>query len=255
MGKKFLAIILLTLTLTTTSSYANNICNNYHIVVNKDNRLSADYVPDNLVMPNVEFYSPGDHEKNYMEETAARALEQMFEGAKQDGITLVAVSGYRSYNRQEVLYGNALSQHGDHQMCVAHAGASEHQTGLVMDVVGTSGHLLTQSFGGTPEGIWVAENCHKYGFIVRYLEGKEHITGVIYEPWHLRYVGEELATYCYTNHLVMEELVYCCDEEKNNGIRGMEEELNMNIRDIINILQFNVVEQVNNGTLFNVFKL
>ncbi|OON98665.1 MAG: hypothetical protein ATN35_04100 [Epulopiscium sp. Nele67-Bin004] len=180
--------------------------NIYHQIVNTDNILLADYVPPNLVKPNVLFYNQGNLEQNYIEQEAAIALEKMFNSAKQEGITLVAVSGYRSYARQLMLYNNAISNHGIDYKGVAIPGASEHQIGLTMDIVGVSGHLLQQSFDTTPEWEWLAQNAHLFGYIMRYPADKEHVTGIIYEPWHFRYVGEELATYCYTNNLALEEV-------------------------------------------------
>ncbi|OOB77365.1 MAG: hypothetical protein BEN19_02155 [Epulopiscium sp. Nuni2H_MBin003] len=178
----------------------------YSVIINQTNTLKEEYTPINLVMPKVKFYTPGNIEKNYMELEAATHLEQMFNDAIQEGIILYAVSGYRSYERQKQLYDIAVQTYGEAQNTVAKPGQSGHQTGLVMDIVGESGHLLLQSFGNTKEGVWVRHNAHKYGFIIRYPKEKEHITGIVYEPWHIRYVGIELATYCYTNNMTLEEV-------------------------------------------------
>lgn len=183
--------------------------NPYHILINKQVSLSKDYKPSNLVMPNVRFASPGNLEKNYMEYNAAKALEKMFDEAKQQKIRLTAVSGYRSYSRQEQLYKAAVAKEGVNQRGTAKPGESEHQTGLAMDI-----NSISQSFGNTKEGIWLAQNAHKYGFIIRYPKGKEHITGYMYEPWHIRYVGNELAEYCYTHQVALEEVEYCCMNER-----------------------------------------
>lgn len=183
--------------------------NPYHILINKQNRLSPNYKPSNLVIPNVTFQSPGNIEKNYMEATAAKALEEMFVAAKSQNIRLVAISGYRSYSRQSTLYKNALSTYGNNQIGTARPGESEHQSGLAMDL-----NSISQSFQYTKEGKWLAQNAHYYGFIIRYPKGKSHITGYMYEPWHVRYVGKELATYCYTNNLTLEELENCCVQDK-----------------------------------------
>lgn len=181
--------------------------NPYHILINKDHHLSANYKPSNLVIPKVTFQTPGNIEKNYMEATAASALEKMFEAAKADHIRLVAVSGYRSYSRQSVLYNNAVRAYGINQKGTAKPGESEHQTGLAMDL-----NSVSQSFANTKEGQWVAKNAHLYGFIIRYPQNKTNVTGYIYEPWHVRYVGTELATYCYQNNLTLEELETCCQK-------------------------------------------
>ena len=193
--------------------------NPYHLLINKDHPLSPDYKPNNLVIPNVKFQTPGNIEKNYMEATAAAALEKMFEAAKADNIRLVAISGYRSYARQTTLYNNAVRTYGKNQRSSAKAGESEHQSGLAMDL-----NSLYQSFGNTKEGKWLAQNAHLYGFIIRYPKGKTDVTGYIYEPWHVRYVGTELATYCYTNNLALEEIEFCCkkDEEIEMHISNSE---------------------------------
>ena len=82
----------------------------------------------------------------------------------------------------------------------ARPGYSEHQTGLAFDIINTD-----PSFDSTPEGKWLAANCYKYGFIIRYPKGKENITGFVYEPWHIRYLGVEIATSVYDSGLCLEE--------------------------------------------------
>ena len=190
-----------------TDVYDRN--NPYYIVVNKQNAVGQDYKPDNLVIPNVKFAEAGVLEKKHMEATAARNLELLFKAAAKDNIHLVAVSGYRSYNRQKTLYNNYVKQYGQAatDRFSAKPGHSEHQTGLAMDVSSKSvSYQLVQKFAETKEGQWLAKHAHEYGFIIRYPKDKEHITGYMYEPWHIRYVGKELATYLYTNHLTMEEM-------------------------------------------------
>jgi len=187
--------------LVNYSEVKRNPNNPYHILVNKENALDPTYVPDELVIPNVRFANYGDIEKNHMEKKAAEALENMFSAAKLENIDLIAISGYRSYERQKNLYYNAVRRLGIDQMSSAKGGHSEHQTGLAMDL-----NSLSQSFANTKEGLWLAENCYKFGFIIRYPEGKSEITGYIYEPWHIRYVGLELAEYCTLNNLALEEV-------------------------------------------------
>jgi len=218
MTKKFLPCFLLVCSfispnLSANTSYWSGYCPNnnpYHILVNKTHSLSPNYIPSNLVIPNVTFQSPGNIQKNYMEATAAKALEEMFVAAKAQGIRLVAISGYRNYNRQSVLYKNAIATYGVNQMSSAKPGHSEHQTGLAMDL-----NSIYQSFQYTKESKWLAQNAHLYGYIIRYPQNKTDITGYIYEPWHIRYVGPELATYCYTHNLTLEELTSCCTYYEN----------------------------------------
>lgn len=138
------------------------------------------------------------------------ALEDLFRALKEEeGLTLYAVSGYRSYTLQYEIYGGHLARGreiNETNLYSAAPGKSEHQTGLAMDVSCKSlGYRLVESFANTPEGTWLRENCWRFGFILRYQKGKEHITGYAYEPWHLRYVGVPLAYYLYTNNLTLEE--------------------------------------------------
>ncbi|MDP4551304.1 D-alanyl-D-alanine carboxypeptidase family protein [Alkalihalobacillus macyae] len=167
-----------------------------YVVANKERNLPADFVPENLVEPDVAFYAPEGDPKRLMVEEAAKALEEMFVAAEEEGHELKAVSGYRSYDRQEAIFAYNADRYGEEEanQVSAQAGQSEHQTGLTMDISTPSlGSSLTEEFGSTPEGQWVAENAHNYGFVVRYLKGKEEITGYQYEPWHVRYVGKEAA--------------------------------------------------------------
>ncbi|CAI9392122.1 M15 family metallopeptidase [Niallia sp. Sow4_A1] len=189
----------------------NIIQNPMNIVslVNKEFGLPDGYIPEDLVRPNVEFsFGNQDIEKSYMREEAAKALEDMFNGAKKSGITLYAVSGYRSYDRQTVLFGAEVDRVGEEKavQAVAYPGNSEHQTGLAMDISSKSADfLLTEEFGETKEGKWLKENAHLYGFILRYPEGKESITQYKYEPWHFRYVGKKSAKDIYENDWTLEE--------------------------------------------------
>lgn len=178
-------------------------------LVNKEFGLPDGYAPEDLVRPNVEFsFGNQDIEKSYMRKEAAKALEDMFNGAKKSGITLYAVSGYRSYNRQTEVYDAEVSRVGEEKavQAVAYPGNSEHQTGLAMDISSKSADfLLTEEFGETKEGKWLKENAHLYGFILRYPKGKEKITQYKFEPWHFRYVGKKSAKDIYENDWTLEE--------------------------------------------------
>lgn len=174
--------------------------------VNPEHRLPDGYEPPDLVAPDIRFSFDDDVDKRYVREEAGSALEELFAAAEADGYILYAISGYRSFERQESIYGTAINQDGADQDTVAEPGHSEHQTGLAMDVSSQSVNLeLTTDFKETPEGSWLAENAHHFGFIIRYPEGAEDITGYSYEPWHLRYVGEEVAKDIFDNHLTLEE--------------------------------------------------
>lgn len=131
-----------------------------------------------------------------MRTETATALEQMFAGAKQQGINLEVVSAYRSYSYQQTLYEGYVGSVGQSAADAesARAGYSEHQTGLSVDIGGTDNAcVLSQCFGTTPEGAWLAANAYKYGFLLRYPQDLESITGYEYEPWHFRYIGTYLS--------------------------------------------------------------
>lgn len=171
--------------------------NSITVCVNKNRYLASEFVPYDLVNPNVRL--SGSSSNTMMRQEAATALESLFDGAEAQGIYLYALSGYRSYYTQQSIY-NPYSGYS------APPGASEHQLGLAMDVTSNYyGTTLTPDFTYTIEGQWLKENAHKYGFVIRYLEGKESITGYYYEPWHIRYLGVDLATKLVEEEITLEE--------------------------------------------------
>ncbi|AOT73127.1 hypothetical protein Gferi_14015 [Geosporobacter ferrireducens] len=181
--------------------------NDILILVNKTNGFPSDYKPNDLTVPNVRFSFEGPHEKQNMRKEAAQALESLFKSAEREGIYLYAVSGFRSYSRQQAIYKNNVQKLGqiEADRVSAKSGHSEHQTGLAMDITSKgAGFALSEEFAFTREGEWVAENAHKYGYIIRYEKGKEHLTGYKYEPWHLRYVGADAAKEIYEKDLTLE---------------------------------------------------
>jgi len=132
----------------------------------------------------------------YMRAEAVSAFNSLVEQAALDGIELKMTTAYRSYGFQKILYDNYVAQYGEEEAgkFSAKPGESEHQTGLAVDVSSPSvNYQLTRDFGDTEEGRWLATHAHEFGFILRYPEGKENITGYMYEPWHLRYVGKFVA--------------------------------------------------------------
>lgn len=139
----------------------------------------------------------------------ATAVEQLFAAAKKDGINLMVSSGYRSYTYQVNLYAGYVRSSGQAEAdkISARPGHSEHQTGLALDVEPTSKTCeVEQCFGDTPEGQWVKAHAYEYGFIIRYTPDKVAVTGYSSEPWHIRYVGAELAAEMHrTNTETLEE--------------------------------------------------
>lgn len=178
------------------------------IVANKERNLPADYEPKDLVTPNVPFPFKEDLPKKKLRKEAALSLEVLFKAAEDKGMNLLAQSGYRSYDTQVAIFAYNAEQKGEEvaNKTSSKPGQSEHQTGLSMDVTSPEvNYELVEAFGETKEGKWLAENAHKYGFIIRYLKGKEEITGYKYEPWHLRYVGVEHAEKIHEQGIVLEE--------------------------------------------------
>ncbi len=196
------------------------------ILVNKYNRAPA--VPVALVKPDVPSTREGLEENIYMQPEAAAALEELFDGAKQEGIILYATSGFRSYSTQKAIFERKLDKMSEKaaNASVAKPGYSEHQTGLAMDVEGHTslGSGLVEDFGETPEGIWLAENCHRYGFIIRYPKGKTDITGYIYEPWHIRYVGKEAAAEIAELDVTFEEYILMVRGDRIAYLEGGEKD-------------------------------
>lgn len=162
-------------------------------LVNRANRISKTYVPENLVQPKVSTRKESLQERIHMREHAARALEAMFEAALlEEGYTLYATSGYRAYGIQQILFNSKVEEVGSREKAqrrVAPPGSSEHQLGLAMDLQAPSHLNLSQAFGDTDEGKWAGENAHRFGYILRYKTAWRDITGVSDEPWHFRYVG------------------------------------------------------------------
>lgn len=140
-----------------------------------------------------------------MSKVSAEALVALCDAAEADGIKLYLKSGYRSWKTQNTMYYNRLKKYGYDDGYVAMPGASDHQTGLGCDVVNYAWRNkgMTKAFGKTKEAEWMAAHCAEYGFVIRYPADKEEVTGIAYEPWHLRYVGIPVATYIMDNGLCL----------------------------------------------------
>ncbi|MDF2821491.1 MAG: carboxypeptidase YodJ [Clostridiales bacterium] len=179
------------------------------LLVNKSFYLEKDYAPSNPTKPNIKFsFSTDDETRYWLTYEAATAIEALFADAKSNNVELAGVSLYRSYNRQKGIYNANVERQGleTASKYSAKPGFSEHQTGLAIDVSAASVNFdLDDSFGSTMEGEWVTDNCARFGFIIRFLKGKEDITGYAYEPWHLRYVGIDAAKYIMENEITLEE--------------------------------------------------
>ncbi len=155
-----------------------------------------------VLIANKTYALPEDYNPNGLHPDAKAAFEQMKEAAAAEGISLKIVSGYRSYSQQSKTYNNYVSRDGQDlaDRYSARPGHSEHQSGLAMDI-----NACENWFADSPEGIWLAAHCAEYGFIIRYPKDKEAETGYMYEPWHIRYLGTDLAAAVTQSGLCLEE--------------------------------------------------
>ena len=177
------------------------------VVVNKYHAVSKNYKPKDLVTIDNKY---GTWNNMELKSEAYDAFLKLYKDAKAQGFNLKLCSAMRSYSTQKSLYENAVSTRGREMANIrsAYPGRSEHHTGLAIDVTSASMDWgLTQDFADYPDGQWINEHCQDYGFIIRYPKGKTDITGYDYEPWHLRYVGVDAATYIMENGLTLEEYV------------------------------------------------
>lgn len=183
------------------------------VLVDKKYYIPSESKPEEVVVANVKSF------KNInISSVIKEPLESMFSDAKKSGFELYLLSGYRSYDYQEMLFSRKVKLVGfdKAQTVVAVPGESEHQTGLAVDISCRSIQFgLNNKLEDTDEFAWLIDNCHKYGFILRYPKGKSDITGYIYEPWHYRYIGDiEVAKHIMDNDLTFEEYTVKLEEEK-----------------------------------------
>ncbi len=175
-------------------SQASTDPDSVHVLVNKQNPLDPlDFSPDDLR----DVDAPSEFGEAPLREAAAGAYEELHAAAAHDGMDLWATTAYRDFDFQQALYEQRFYEDGAEaaDRVSARPGHSEHQTGLAIDVADLEDRecYLRSCFGDSEQGQWLAEHADEFGFIIRYPEGAEEITGFQYEPWHLRYVGEETA--------------------------------------------------------------
>lgn len=180
----------------------------YLTLVNFENALSKDFAPDELAEVN----------NGYMADSRITdAAKKMISDAAEEDVHIITISAYRDYEYQQKLYNNKVSRlqteegysvskaREEAATVVAYPGTSEHQLGLALDLVDASHVELDESQEETDAYKWLKEHCQEYGFIVRYPNGKTDITGIIYEPWHFRYVGQEAAKTIMEKGICLEE--------------------------------------------------
>ncbi len=181
------------------------------LLMNKYFKLPAEYEPGDLETISSDYFIFGNSYVRTMRKEAREHFEQMASDAIANGTPVYGQSAYRPYSMQSQLYDNVVASSGQEYADndTARPGHSEHQTGLAIDVSSTkSGNMLY--FENTDSFTWMQENAHRYGFILRYPNGKTGITGFMYESWHYRYVGETVATDMHNNYpnLTYEEYYY-----------------------------------------------
>ncbi len=178
------------------------------VVVNKGRVLPNSYVPADLVVSNVSLSESVASENMHLRRDSAAAAEKLIGAASNGGLKLMLVSGYRSYVTQQSVYSGYVATGGKAyaNATSAQPGHSEHQTGLAADLGAVSRKCqLEVCFGEAAEGKWLAANAYKYGFIIRYQKDKNNLTGYDYEPWHIRYIGSDLAAQIYNNGQTLEQ--------------------------------------------------
>ena len=182
--------------------------NDYLILVNKEKKLDQDYIPNNLVKVTTK---TGGDKLIYLEKTTYKKIKLLLKDMNRLFDTEIIIdSGYRPYKYQEMLLNDLIKEKGElAYKRIAVPGTSEHQTGLAVDIGFYKNEKYDDNFkveDYLDEFKWIQDNAYKYGFIIRYPKDKESITGYIYEPWHLRYVGS-IAKFIYNYNLCLEEYV------------------------------------------------
>ena len=189
-----------------------------YILVNDWNPLPASYKFQLDVLED-------GHQVDYR---IAEDLGKMLSDAKAEGLELLVCSAYRSYERQADLFNSSVEELMEQGMTyreayyktheqVAIVNYSEHHTGLAVDIVGKNHQMLDERQGRTKEAQWLAQNCSRYGFILRYPKGKEKVTGIEYESWHFRYVGRDAAQFITKNDLTLEEFLIIAKIQQKTG--------------------------------------
>lgn len=176
-------------------------------LINRDHPLDASYTPASLTQID---------DSHSVDSRIADALLKMLNDASAQGLDMYVISGYRSYDYQTQLFNDGVSQRMGQGLTEAEAysetarnvavpGTSEHASGLAVDIVSAGYTQLDEGQARTAEQQWLMEHCWEYGFILRYPEGTEEITGIVYEPWHYRYVGVETAKEITEQNVTLEE--------------------------------------------------
>lgn len=188
---------------TNDVNLTNEEAKNIDVIVNKYYKLNSDYEPSDLTKINSK-YSSGSNQR--LRQEAATKFEEMASTMASEGLKIYAGSTYRSYDYQLGLYNRYVAQDGfaEAETYSARAGYSEHQLGLAVDILNGKWAYLSET---DKEYDWLIKNSYKYGYILRYPRNKEYVTGYVFEDWHFRYLGVELATKVYESNLTYDEYI------------------------------------------------
>ena len=198
----------------------------YLILANKTHSLDKDYWPEDLVTIDRFVAGVGNADTHMLREKAAEALNKMLDAASEAGYEIRLRTGFRSYDYQAALYNSYVEKNGQAAADTysARPGYSEHQTGLACDLgCKSQDFALSYQFGDTDEGKWVAEHAYEFGFVIRYIDGKTdyngtrqpgEITGYVFEPWHIRFVGIDHATKMFEQQITLEEYLDKVDDAR-----------------------------------------
>ncbi|MCL2169879.1 MAG: M15 family metallopeptidase [Defluviitaleaceae bacterium] len=189
--------------------------------------VDNDLLPWNLTLLNRYNFLPEDFLPtlapvgggHYLDTRIAVSFLNMMDEMRGEGLFPVLISSTRSVAHQRTLFTNQVNRWIDTgqspeeafetaRRIVAYPGSSEHNLGQAVDIAAEHARGLVAAFGQTPEGIWLAQNSYRFGWVLRYPDHKQHITNIIYEPWHFRYVGIEAANFMFENDVVLEEYVF-----------------------------------------------
>ena len=186
-------------------------------LVTKETKIKSDYEPADLI--EIPGYMSINPDRSFqLREVAMEPLKALWHNAKREGVILRVRSAYRSYQTQEQLFNDYAGRHGEEEAnrFSARPGQSEHQLGTTVDFGGTEVDL-TANFADTAQGEWLSENAHYFGFALSYPEGKEHITGYFFEPWHYRFIGVDEAVEWKESGLILSEYLKGKDQSFINS--------------------------------------
>ena len=165
-----------------------------HYITDRYHPLPPSYIPGDLIRSSVPFIAPISDMKRCVSKVMYEPLQQLFRACLKDGLFLMGVSAFRSYERQKEIYDDSMIRRGKTHTNshIAFPGTSEHQTGLAIDVsCAALDYELCEEFEYTPEGIWLKKNVGKFGFVFSFTKENSQYTGYVDEPWHIRYVCKD----------------------------------------------------------------